>query len=144
MGRHDLQVSSSRRSAIVPEVLPETSAKPGANASFGEMMFSQSDRGEMAKMAMSGVVDISRKFADIAEIKAKSAVEVAAIQEDVKRIAADAKAYVDKRKADNEDWHSRFDKAMGFVRTQLNEHPDWSDELKSKVIDVVIKAMENR
>ena len=140
MGKHDLQVSSSRRSVIVPEVIsPTTTSQRGA---VGESTFSQADRGEMAKTAISGIIDISKTFAGIAEIKAKSTAEVASIKADIERIAADAKAYVDKRKADSEEWHSRFDKAMSFVKTQLNDHPDWSDELKSKVIDVILKAME--
>mgnify|MGYP003298504186 FL=1 len=141
MGKHDLQVSSSHRSVIVPEVMsPATTGTGGGSVS--ESTFSQADRGEMAKAAVSGIIDISKTIAGIYEIKAKSQAEVAAIKADIERIAADAKAYVDKRKADSEEWHSRFDKAMAFVKAQLNDHPDWSDELKAKVIDVILKAMD--
>ncbi len=141
MGKHDLQVSSSRRSVILPEVMsPATTSNRGD--SVCESTFSQADRGELAKAAVGGMIDISKSIVGIYEIKARSEAEVAAIKADIERIAADAKAYVDKRKADNEEWHSRFDKAMAFVKTQLNDHPDWSDELKAKVIDVILKAMD--
>ena len=141
MGKHDLQVSSSRRSVIVPEVVSPAPTGTGVGV-VSESTFSQVDRGEMAKAAVGGIIDISKTIAGIYEIKAKSEAEVSAIKADVERITADAKAYVDKRKADSEEWHSRFDKAMAFVKTQLNDHPDWSDELKAKVIDVILKAMD--
>lgn len=141
MGKHDLQVSSSHRSVIVPEVMtPATTGTGGGSVS--ESTFSQADRGEMAKAAVRGMIDISKTIAGIAEIKARSAAEVATINADIKRMVVETRTYVAKRKADNEEWHSRFDKAMSFVKTQLNDHPDWSDELKAKVIDVILKAMD--
>ncbi len=149
MGRHDLQVSATRRPEVItPTVVDETSLSVMRRT--GDMeCFSQSDRGEMAKTIVSGAVEIARMIAstkcDVAKIKANAEAEVDKIRAQIEQLRADAKTHVEKANADNANWHSQFDKkvaamreAREWVEKRLEQFSDCSDEVKLRIIEFAL------
>ena len=140
MGKHDLQLSKSRRPAevITPTVISPYPVPGDAEISEPLKMAMLSGSLEIAKMVVGGQ-------RDIAQIKATADGDVRKIAAEIDRITADAKAFVLRTKAESEAWHARFDKEsaerrelVGRVLTSLEEHPEWSDLVKAKVIDLAI------
>lgn len=148
MGRHDLQVSTARRPEVITPTVVEDVA-PVARRSSDQERFSQADRGEMAKTAVTGAVEIARMMVgtkcDIAKINANAEAEVTKIRAQIEQLGAEARAYVEKAKVDNANWHSQFDKkiavlreARDWVEKRLEQFPDCSDEVKIKIMDFAL------
>ena len=151
MGRHDLQVSAKRRDVIIPDVMDARPSQTGARLpdKGGRGGFSEADWGEMGKTSVTGAIEIARLVVsarrDIETINANADAEVRKIGAEIERITASAKMDIEKIKAESEAWNSRFDresaerrKIVDKVMDSLVEHPEWSDEIKAKVIDLAI------
>lgn len=146
MGRHELQLSEGRRlsevsnSAVVKR--PPVQTDIGDSSPFKMELLTGSL--EIAKMVVAGQ-------RDIAQIKANADGEVRKIAAEIDRITADAKSFVLRTKAESDAWHSRFDKEsaerrelVDRVMTSLEMHPEWSDTIKSKVIDLAVAAVTSK
>ena len=140
MGRHELQPSGSRRlsEVVTPVVVNRSPVPTGTGDSVPFKMELLTGSLEIAKMVVAGQ-------RDIAQIKATADGEVSKIAAEIDRITADAKAFVLRTKAESEAWHSRFDKESAerreiieHVMLSLDAHPDWSDAIKSKVLDLAV------
>lgn len=147
MGKHDLTVSSSRRPEMVPvEVCSPVSVKRKPTETskpspiHWDKLGTEGVHGmlEIAKMVVAG-----RR--DIAVIQANADAEVKKIETEIKQIVAEAESYVKKHESDAKCWNERFDRKADLVKHVLNElerHPDWSESVKEKVMDLAIKSIE--
>lgn len=143
MTRHGLQVvKSSRPTAVEPEVVDST-----GNDS-AQTLFSPKARDAMGLDVIKGSIDIARTIVDgaqkIATIRANSEAAVVQIAAEIDRLSAEAKAYVDKTRAESEAWHGKFEDrrklAESFI-SRLDDHPEWPDALRAKIVDAAIAAM---
>lgn len=157
MGRHDLQVSTKRRDVIIPEVMDAGPypSKVRASVKGGRGGFSEADWGEMGKASVAGAVEIARLVVssrrDVETINANADAEVRKIGAEIERITASAKMDIEKIKAESDAWNSRFDresadrrKIVDKVIDSLEGHPEWSDEIKAKVIDLAIAQISQK
>jgi len=143
MAKHGLQVvKSSRPTAVEPEVLDPISG--GGAVSRTSSIAREAVNAEVVK----GSIDIARAIVDgtqkIATIRANSEATVAQIAAEIDKLTAEAKAYVEKTKADSMAWHCKFDDRRKLVETflsRLDEHPEWSDALRAKIVDAAISAI---
>ena len=149
MGRHDLQISTTRRPEVITPTVVDSGVAPIRQKARDMERFSQSDRGEMAKTAVTGAVEIARMVVsakcDVEKINANAEAEVSKIRAQIEQLEADAKAYVMKAKVDNANWHSQFDKkvavlreAREWVEKRLEQFPDCSDEVKMKIMEFAL------
>jgi arginyl-tRNA synthetase len=132
----DEQGFSHTTEAVTPEVLPPSSSQ-------GKGDFS------LPPEAISGVIDITRQIVDakrdIATIEANSAAKIREMEKEIERITVETRNYIDKLEAESKGWHSRFDKRRAFsekVLAEIGRHPEWSDAVCEKVIDLVKSTME--
>lgn len=145
MGKHDLPISVSKREPVLePEIVGPTSAGRGTGSNGSSMAdFLRSDSGgkvlsgsmEIAKMIVEGQREIST-------IHATADAKIKEIDAEIRRIAEESRSYVEKAGKDNEVWHSQFDKKAAELRkivAELDKHPDWSDELKKKMVDAILQ-----
>ncbi len=145
MGKYDLQLASRRRGdTVVPTVVDSA---PG---------FPQSDNSLLLKKELiSGSIEIAKMVvgagSDIAHIRENADAEVRKIAADIDRIAADTEAFVKRTRAESAAWHTRFDKEsaerreiVGRIMSSLDAHPEWSDAIKEKVIDLALSAVSSK
>ena len=146
MGKHDLQLSENKRRSevVTPTVIRPSPVPRDAEISEPLKMAFLSGSLEIAKMVVGGQ-------RDIAQINATADGEVRKIAAEIDRITADAKAFVMRIKAESEAWHARFDKEsaerrelVGCVLASLEAHPEWSDVIKAKVIDLAIAEVATK
>jgi len=143
MSKHGLQaVKSSRPTAVEPEVI-----EPVGNDA-APSLFSLNARDAMGLDVAKGSIEIARMIVDgaqkIATIRANSEAAVAQIAAEIDRLSAEAKAYVDKTRADSEAWHGKFEDRRKLVESflsRLDDHPEWPDALRAKIVDAAIAAM---
>lgn len=136
MSRFSLVKSqTSRTEPVVPEVLPP-SADQGSGIS-------------LPPEALSGMMDIARQIVDakrdIATIEANSAAKIREMEKEIERITVETRNYIEKLEAESKGWHSRFDKRRAFsekVLAEIGRHPEWSDAVCEKVIDLVKSMIE--
>ena len=136
MGKHDLPISITKREPVLePEIVRTKSSGGGADMKGRSMAdFLQSESGGKV---LSASMEIAKKIVDgqreIATIHATADAKVKEVDAEIRRIAEEARSYVEKAGKDNEVWHSQFDKKAAELRkivAELDKHPDWSDELK--------------
>lgn len=137
MSRFSLVKSNNVRTvAVTPEVLPPSSSQ-------GKRDFS------LPPEAISGVIDITRQIVDakreIATIEATSDAKIREMEKEIERITVETRNYIDKLEAESKGWHSRFDKRKAFsekILAEIGRHPEWSDAICEKIIDLVKSTME--
>ena len=146
MGKYDLQPSSRRHAEVIePQVLPAASKKsPKGDESFLLKKEFLTGSIEIAKM----VVGAKR---DRDPIEATADAEVRKVAAEIDKITAEANAFVVRTQAESEAWNRRFDKESAEregivhrVMASLDAHPEWSDAIKGKIIDLAVAAFESK
>lgn len=136
MARHGLQlVKSSRSDALEPEVLDGN----GAMSSSAGKTFGVSPEIAQGLMRMASKVMDGRHEIDL--IRANSDKEVARIAKEIDRVVQEAEADVKRLHAESEIWHGKFDarrKMTESLLSRLDSHPEWSDEIRKKIIDLAL------
>ncbi len=142
MARHGLQIIKSERPDVLePEVMD---GKDMPSSSTGKKF-------EVSPELAQGVMNLVNKVVDgrheIDVIRANSDSEIKKVEAEIERIVADAKAYVDKLQADSKAWNEKYDRKCKLVESTLSRldanHPEWSDEVRKRIIDLAISAISD-
>ena len=67
------------------------------------------------------------------------------MEKEIERITVETRNYVDRLEAESKGWHSRFDKRkalMEKIMVELEQHPEWTDVIREKVIELAKTTME--
>lgn len=151
MGKHDLQVSTSRRPTVIePDSIDRVPASRGDGIPLGKGGWDP----ETTRNFVSGAMGLARMVVEsrneVAKIEANADAEVRKIAADIDRIRAEAESYVTRTRAESEAWHSRFDRESEERRRttekvmELLRNREISDNLKEKVIEYVIASLAKK
>ena len=147
MGKHDLQVSTSRRPPVtVPDAIDRVPASRGNGIPLGKDGLDPETKRNLFGLAR--MVVESRN--EVAKIETNADAEVRKIAADIDRIRAEAESYVTRTRAESEAWHSKFDRESEERRRTTEEVMELlrnrgiPDHLKEKVIEYVIASLAKK